>query len=213
MKLVIFGFAIVAAAPASTTNDSEFTTMIRVGSWVDRFDIFNFLLRWKQCLFLASSLGDSRKQKYYRFGYGKPTYIHYNPTATIQYGSMNHNQGLGGPSQGLRGKCYECEAKHSVDKKEPCFKYPERMKQMPCTTDKGCYIKRREETDEYGDVTWLDLLSLRPGWKIFRYSIERGCVNSIVAGTGCYKGYEIGVSNYLILFLSILWVFKFYLLI
>ena len=48
MKLVIFGFAVVAAAPAtsklpfnttvvaatpaSTTNDSEYTTIIRVGS-------------------------------------------------------------------------------------------------------------------------------------------------------------------------------------
>ena len=66
-----------------------------------------------------------------------------------------------GQSKGL-SKCYECFEAGSVDKKEPCFKNPASVfdlsvTEQTCTTDKGCYIKRREQTDEYGDVTWLDL--------------------------------------------------------
>ena len=65
MKLVVFGFAIVAAAPASTTNNSEYTTMIRVGS--SRHFQFPFSL--KAMFISASSIGDSREQKYYGFSY------------------------------------------------------------------------------------------------------------------------------------------------
>ena len=68
------------------------------------------------------------------------------------------------------------------------------MTQRTCTKNNGCFIKRREETDEYGDVTRLDLSNMRPGCKIFRYTIQRGCVNNLVEGTGCYDGKETGVS-------------------
>ena len=94
----------------------------------------------------ASSIGDSREQRYYQ------SYYH-------SY-SQGYNQGFGGSSDG-QSKCYECKA-YSVDKEEPCFKNPAHVidlsvTEQTCTTDKGCYIKRREQTDEYGDVTWLDL--------------------------------------------------------
>ena len=80
----------------------------------------------------ASSLGDSREQRYYKFS---------------QFGDL-----------GVQSTCYVCKESNSVDKKQPCFKNPATLivgtiPERKCTTDKGCFIKRREETDEYGDVT------------------------------------------------------------
>ena len=39
------------------------------------------------------------------------------------------------------------------------------MTQRTCTKNNGCFIKRREENDEYGDVTRLDLSNMRPAVK------------------------------------------------
>ena len=47
--------------------------------------------------------------------------------------------------------CYSCESRNSVDKTQACFTNPTSTKN--CNTGNGCYISRREETDEYGDVT------------------------------------------------------------
>ena len=102
---------------------------------------FQFPFSLKAMFISASSIGDSREQRYYQ------SYYH-------SY-SQGYNQGFGSSSDG-QSKCYECKA-YSVDKEESCFKNPEMMEERTCTTDKGCYIKRRQQTDEYGDVTWLDL--------------------------------------------------------
>merc|ERR1712136_710190 len=61
-----------------------------------------------------------------------------------------------------KSMCYNCQSLNSVDKSKTCI------------TGNGCYISRREETDEYGDVT--------------KYTIYRGCVENTIAGTGCYSG-------------------------
>merc|ERR1712136_90237 len=71
-----------------------------------------------------------------------------------------------------KSMCYNCQSLNSVDKSQTCFTNPTSTK--TCSTGNGCYISRREETDEYGDVT--------------KYTIYRGCVDNIIAGTGCYSG-------------------------
>ena len=54
------------------------------------------------------------------------------------------------PSQ---SKCYDCYVRDSTSKSEACFVLPETATKKTCTKNTGCFIKRREETDEYGDVT------------------------------------------------------------
>ena len=124
----------------------------------------------------ASSLGDSREQRYYGFSYSqgyhapvtcyeaqKALSAEENPLAQIplQIACETACAGEAGATCG-QSKCYACQELYSVDKKQPCFKNPATVFDLSvieetCTTDKGCFIKRREETDEYGDVTRLDL--------------------------------------------------------
>merc|ERR1719204_1525775 len=83
------------------------------------------------------------------------------------------------PSAPVKSTCYVCNAVDSVDKMQECFTNPNQSKfQKQCSTNNGCFIKRREMTDEYGDVT--------------KYTINRGCVDLIVQGTGCYDGKQEG---------------------
>merc|ERR1712126_23194 len=81
-----------------------------------------------------------------------------------------------GPAAPTKSTCYVCTANNSVDKMQDCYINPTKTQQ--CTTNNGCFIKRREMTDEYGDVT--------------KYTIQRGCVDLLVEGTGCYDGKQEG---------------------
>ena len=144
---------------------------------------FQFPFSLKAMFISANSIGDSREQRYYQSYYHSYNQGYHSPVTCYEAQkalSAEENSlakiplqlacetacageagATCGQSKGL-SKCYECFEAGSVDKKEPCFKNPASVfdlsvTEQTCTTDKGCYIKRREQTDEYGDVTWLDL--------------------------------------------------------
>merc|ERR1712038_1068564 len=76
--------------------------------------------------------------------------------------------------------CYTCTKANSLDKSEACFVNPDLVTPTPTKNNckNGCFTKRREGTDEYGSIT--------------KYTIERGCIDNKIEGTGCYDGKTTG---------------------